>query len=496
MKSSEPQLKTTAPLTGWPGGQYQPLAPEAVERIIAGALEVLERAGIYVGSDTAIKAFRRHGVRIEETRRIAYLPAELVQECLARAPRPVTLYGREERHHCCLQGQQVHVGTGGTALYVLDLETGKRRRSTLSDVAACARLCDALENVHIFTINVFPNEIEHVDDIDINRFYWAIANTSKHVMGGCYSYKGMQQVVEMAQIIAGGKEALRDQPFVSFITLLISPLKIDELYGEMACYAAQQGLPVVMATEPICGTTSPVTLAGNIVMHIAEMLAGLTLVQCVNPQAPVICGSVGAITDLRTMHHVAGAIERGLIQAAIAQIAQRLDLPLYSTAGTSDAKIPDAQAAYESALSNLLVCMSGAHYIHDACGLMESDLTVSYEKMIIDNEILGMCARVLQGIEITEETLAIELICAQGPGQAYFSEEHTVKHMRQEFFQPALADREPREIWQEQGALTATERARQRARALLASHQPLPLSEHVHAAICARFPNIRKKEST
>jgi len=249
----------------------------------------------------------------------------------------------------------------------------------------------------------------------------------------------------MAEMIAGGREALRQVPFISFITLIISPFKIDRNYGEMLCYLSSKGLPVVVPTEPMCGTTAPVTLAGNILTHVAETLAGITLVQCIKRGAPGICGSVGSISDLRTMGNLGGAIERGMINAAVAQMAQYFQIPVYSTAGTSDAKDVDIQAAFESAMSSLLVAMSGANYIHDIAGLMEADLTVSYEKLVIDNEILGMCQRVIRGIEVNDDTLATELMIEKGPGKDFLAEEHTVRHMREEFFIPRLANRSKRE---------------------------------------------------
>ena len=166
--------------------------------------------------------------------------------------------------------------------------------------------------------------------------------------------------------------------------------------------------------------------------------------QSVRKGAPGICGSVGSVPDLRTMDHLGGPIERAMLNAAVSQVAQYFKMPLYSTAGTSDAKEMDIQAAYESAMSSLLVAMSGANYIHDIAGLMEADLTVSYEKLVIDNEILGMCQRVLRGIEVSDETLAVDLMIEKGPGQNYFTEEHTIRHMRQEFFTPRLANRKKR----------------------------------------------------
>jgi trimethylamine--corrinoid protein Co-methyltransferase len=220
---------------------------------------------------------------------------------------------------------------------------------------------------------------------------------------------------------------------------------VDKDYGEMTCFFARKGLPVVVPTEPMCGTTAPITLAGNVLTHTAETLAGIALVQAVNKGAPGICGSVGSISDLRSMSNLGGPIERGMLNAAVAQMAQHFKIPFYGTAGTSDAKDVDVQAAYESAMSSLIVAMSGANYIHDIAGLMEFDLTVSYEKLVIDDEILGMCQRVLRGIEVDDETLGTEMLMQKGPGKDYLAEPHTVKHMRDEFFMPKLANREKRE---------------------------------------------------
>lgn len=429
---------------GLPGGCYKPLKETEVPKVAEAALRILEKSGVAVYSPTARDAFLANGATIDPDSLVVKLPRGMVEDAVASAPSSVTLASRDNKHDVVLEQNRVHYGTGGTAIYVLDPETGRRRPSTLADVSLNGKLADKLENVHLFTINVFPNDIKEKDEIDVNRFFSSLDNTTKHVMGGIYSLEGCRQVVRMAEIIAGGPDRLRARPFVSFITLIISPFKIDQEYGEMTCFLARKELPVVVPTEPICGTTSPITLAGNVLTHTAETLAGITLVQCVKRGAPAIAGSVGSTCELSTMNHLGGPVERAMINAAVAQMAQYFQLPLYSTAGASDALEVDIQAAYESALSNLLVAMSGANYIHDALGLMEADLTVSYEKMVMDNEILGMCQRVLRGIEVTDETLAADLIIAKGPGDNYLTEEHTVRHMRSEFFLPRLANRAKR----------------------------------------------------
>ena len=479
-------------IAGIPASPYRPLDEGGVRRVADAAFEVLAKSGMAVYSDTAFEALCAAGAQGDAESRIVRFPRSLVEDAIDSNPSSITLFSRDGENDAVLERDRVHYSTGGTAIYVLDPDTGQRQPSTTEDVILNARMVDALENIHAFTINVFPNEIDQKDHIDLNRFFHALDNTTKHVMGGVYSLKGCQDVVRMAQMIAGSEAALREKPFVSFITLIISPFKIDNDYGEMTCYLAKEGLPVVVPTEPICGTTSPITLAGNVLTHVAETLGGIALVQSVNKGAPGICGSVGSITNLQTMDHLGGPIERAMINAAVAQMAQHFEIPLYSTGGTTDSKEVDIQAAYESAMSSLLVAMSGANYIHDIAGLMESDLTVSYEKLAMDNEILGMCQRVLRGIEANDETMATELIIEKGPGKDFMMEEHTLRHMRDEFFVPELANRQKR------GSMSRGDNALVRARLLVKEIRSAPrtdrLAPDVRDRILERFPEVRSAD--
>ena len=468
---------------------YRPLSNADVRRIANAAFEVLERSGMEVHSPTAFDAYVAAGAQGNEETGVVRLPRSLVEDAVASNPSSITLYSRDGECDAVLEKNRVHYGTGGTAIYVLDPDTGERRPSTTNDVILNARMVQALDNIHVFTVNVFPNEIEDKNEIDVNRFFHSLDNTTKHVMGGIYSLDGCKDVVRMAEMIAGGAGELRSRPFVSFITLIISPFKIDKDYGEITCYLASEGLPVVVPTEPICGTTSPITLASNVLTHIAETLAGITLVQCVRKGAPGICGSVGSITNLQTMDHLGGPIERAIINAAVSQLAQHFEIPLYSTGGTSDAKAVDIQAAYESAMSSLLVAMSGANYIHDIAGLMEADLTVSYEKLVMDNEILGMCQRVLRGIEVNDDTLALDLMIEKGPGKDFLAEEHTVRHMRNEFFAPTLANRNQREG--PASSDDALSRARRFVDGVRAVDSTPLLAADVRQEVLKKFPEIR-----
>ena len=201
------------------GGQYTPLSDAQVKRIHDGALRILGKSGVKVFTKTGREHFKRAGAEVDEETCIVRIPRAMVEDAIASAPHRVVLCGRDPRHDAVLENSNVYLGTGGTAINVLDLETGKRRPSTNEDTRLIARLVDALDNIHVFTINVYPNDIKNVDEVDVNRFYSSLTNTTKHVMGGIYSPKGMREVIEMASLIAGGIEKLRERPFISFITL-------------------------------------------------------------------------------------------------------------------------------------------------------------------------------------------------------------------------------------------------------------------------------------
>jgi len=205
----------------------------------------------------------------------------------------------------------------------------------------------------------------------------------------------------------------------------------------------------------------------------------------------VICGYVGTVTDPRTMGYLAGAVEMGLLNAAAAQLAQFWHIPFYATAGMTDAKIPDAQCGYESALTTLLVAMAGANYIHDTAGLLDFALTMSYEKVVVDNEINGMVLRALRGITADAEHIALDLIKEVGPGGDFLAQPHTVRHMRQELLLPRLSDRQPYEDWMRAGGKDTRQRANEMAREILAAPPAQVIPEERRGELKAALPNLR-----
>ena len=475
------------------GGQLRLFNDDELKSIHESVVELLEQTGMKVKSEEAFKIFKEKGAIVDEESGIVKIPRAMLEEAIAGAPSKVTLYGREEKHDLLLENARTHLGTGGTVMYTLDMETGKRRKTTTHDIRDYALMTDALENISFFVINNYPSDVPD-QDADINRFYWAITNTSKHVMGGMYTMEGLRNAITIAEEIAGGPEKLCSRPFVSFITLMVSPLVMDGTYTDFLIEVARRGLPLAVPSEPLAGATSPVTLAGTIALNIAESLAGLALAQLIKPGLPTLLGSTSSIMDMQQGIYVAGAIESAMINAGCAQMAQYYKLPVYATGGMTDSKLNDSQAGYESALTGMTVALSGANYIHDAFGLLEHCTTLSYPKMVTDNEIVGNVYRVMRGIDVNSHTLALEEIKEVGPGGHFLAHHHTVENVRKEFYIPKLSDRRVRQSWEAAGSRDSAARAHETAKTILAEHRAAPVDFKVRESIRKEFPGIKGEE--
>jgi len=416
------------------------------------------------------------------------LPQKMIEDAVDRAPSSVLLAGRDPEHDLHLEDKKVHIGTGGAALQVLDLESEEIRSALLEDVAHMARVVDALENIHFYLLPIYPTDIPE-DQVEISKYYASVANTTKHVQGGVYTVQGIRDVIDMCQHIVGGEKALRERPIVSFITSwMVSPLSFAEDVTTLLMEICRQRIPVVLSSAPMAGSTAPVTLAGMLAQLNAEQLAGLTLTQLTQPGCPVVIGPIPATSDMRTGKYLGGSIELGMTNAAITQLAHYYQLPIYNSAGMTDAKTPDIQAGVEKTQSVIQVALAGANFIHHAAGMLEDMSTIAYEQFVIDNDILGMAMRAVRGIQVTEETLALEVIDRVGPGNHYLADDHTYQHMRTEHFYPSeIIDRQDREGWTADGKLTARQRARTIVRDLLSNHQPTPLDADVDQWIKDHF---------
>jgi len=471
---------------GLVGGQYKPLTDEQVKQIHEASLAVLARTGVQVEETEALRLFTEAGANVEGNR--VRLPQSLIEDAVDKAPSRVVLAGRDPDNDLILEDARVYIGTGGAALSVLDMETGETRKAVLRDVADMARIVDVLDNIHFYLMPVYPTDMTK-ENVDINSYYISLANTTKHVQSGVYTVQGIRDVVEMCERITGGSEPLRERPIVSFITCwMVSPLKFATDVTTLLIETCRQRIPVVLSAAPMAGSTAPVTLAGMLAQLNAEQLAGLALTQLAQPGCPVLLGPIPATADMRSGKYLGGSVELGLTNAAITQLAHFYQVPIYNSAGMTESKIPDIQAGMEKAQSLIQVALAGANFIHHAAGMLENMSTIAYEQFVIDNELLGMAMRAVRGIEVNDDTLALEVIDRVGPGGHYLMDEHTMRYMRTEHYYPsAIFDRQGREMWEKAGATDAWTRAKEVARRILAEHRPEPLDPATDAWIRERF---------
>ena len=474
---------------GLPGGRYRPLAEEDVQRIHNAALTVLEQTGVEVQESECRQIFAQAGATVEAARNRVFIPRHMVEQALKLANRDVVLYSRDGRTDLHLRSRRVHLGTGGAAVLVLDLESGQARQSRLRDLYDIGRLVDTLDNIHFYLRPVVARDLDN-ESIDINTFYACLAGTGKHVMGGCYFPRKVADVLRLGSLLAGSQEAFLARPFLSFnLGWVVSPLRFAPETVETLTAAVRAGIPVALVSAPQAGATAPASLVGTLVQVTAEELAGLTYVMLVKPGHPLLMGGMPLVTDLRTGGTSGGSAELALMNAASAQMCQFYGLPIYNTCGLTDSKLPDAQAGFEKGLTVAVTALAGAEYNHHSAGMLESMLCVAYESYVIDDDMNAQVMRLVRGLEVSDDTLSVDVIheiCTDGPGH-YLGHEQTLRLMNSEFYYPHTADRATRADWEARGSLDMRERARQQARETLRSHYPPPIPAEVDAAIRGAF---------
>ena len=472
------------------GGQYLPLSEKQLKTIHEASLDILEKTGFTyeTGLDNTLSMLENAGMTVDRERARIFFPRDKVMELAARAPEQVVMYSRDGKNDLDLTKHQVHLGTGGAAIKILDLETGKDRPSTLKDLYQLGRLVDQLDNIHFFLRPCIPTDIP-ATAYDVNVFYTCLKATAKHVMAGVNDVEEFHKVLDLASMVAGGMEELQKKPFISIITsFAISPLKLDTETTLIMQEAVRNRIPVALSCAPMAGSTSPITMAGTLAQIHAEQLAGISICQLTNPGAPILYGGIPGMANLRTMGYRGGGVECGMMNAAIHQLAHYMKVPNYNSSGLSDSKVPDAQAGWEKAMTTLLAAMGGSNYIHHAAGMLESMIAVAYEQYVIDDEIIGMSCKVLKGIDVDPEHLALEVIDSVGPGGNFMTSPHTMEHMRKEYFEGnGVSDAKSRDKWTDEGSQDAYKRARAIAKKILAQEEKSYISEEVDKGIRNKF---------
>lgn len=459
--------------------QFQVLSAWKIERIYEAALECLDRTGVNVLNDEAREILAHAGAQIDGLR--VRIPPSLIREAVASSPSSFTLWGRDGRASLQVAPGSVYFGPGPTCTYFVDPHSGMRRKSRRGDAALTAQVCDALDNIdYVMGLGLISDVTPSL--APVYEFAEMVVNTGKPILPWAYSADNVSDIYQIAVTVAGGQEALRRQPFIALFTTFQSPLVQTKEDLANALWAVEREIPIVYLGGGTAGTTAPVTGAGSLVITLAGALSGLCIMQLKKPGAPVCIGGVPQAMDLRAAWPTYGSPEMSLYSAALSEICRHLGVPFMGTAGASEAKVLDLQAAIESTFQVILSSLSSATLIHDL-GFLDCAGIGSLESLVMNDEIISMARRLLRGIEVNDDTLMLDLIDHVGPAGEFMSHKITARRCRAEIWNPRLMDRQPWVNWELDGSQTMHDRVRTRLGELLATHKPPSLPDRAQEAI-------------
>ncbi len=470
--------------------QFRVLSDRQIEKVYLATLECLNRTGVEVRNAEARELLAATGARADGTR--VRIPPHIIQDAIAAAPRSFTLWGRNGEHRIQVVPDRVYFGPGPTCTYFVDPETGERRKVRHGDPGLTALVCDALENIdYVMGLGLISDVTPTL--APVYEYAEMVANTVKPILPWAYSVANVADIYQIAVAVSGSEAAFRQRPHFAFFATFQSPLvQTDEDLANVL-WAADHDVPIVYLGGGTVGSTAPVTGAGTLVITLAGALSGLAIIQLKKRGAAVCVGGVPQAMDLRTGRPSYGSPEMSLLSAALADVCRYLGLPLMGTAGASEAKPLDLQAAIESTVQVVLSGLSGATLVHDV-GFLDCADVGSLESLVMNDEIIAMVRRIMRGVEVSDDTLMLDLIDKVGPGGEFMSERHTARHCRAEIWTPTLMDRDPWVTWEAAGAQTMLDRIRAKLREILATHQPPPLPAGVAEKIEAILREAEARE--
>ena len=474
---------------GLEGGRFNPLSPQAEDRIHAAVLDALEQIGLADAPPSGIEYMTNAGAILSNDGRLRF-PRSLIEDTIARANRSITLYGRDPKHDLELSGSRVHYGTAGAAVHVVDVDGRAYRESTVQDLFDAARITDTLDNIHFLQRPMVCRDIPDNRELDLNTVYACSAGTTKHIGTSFTEPNFAADALEMLHLIAGGEDAWRARPFMSNSNcFVVPPMK----FATESCLVMERciagGMPILLLSAGQAGATAPAPIAGAIVQAVAECLAGLVYVNAVQPGHPAIFGTWPFVSDLRTGAMSGGSGEQALLSAGCAQMHRYYDLPGGAAAGIADAKLPDMQAGWEQATSNVMAGLSGLNMVYEAAGMHASLLGFCLESLILGDDLIGQALRCVRGIEVTEDTVSVDVIratCLEGPGH-YLGSDQTLALMQTEYVYPTLGDRTSPKEWEELGKPDLLQKATARKSEILSRPSAARFDPAIDSVIRDRF---------
>ncbi|GAB4431632.1 MAG: trimethylamine methyltransferase family protein [Chloroflexi bacterium OHK40] len=469
------------------------LDPEQLERIHDASMRIVEEIGLDFLDPEALAIWEQAGARVDHSAQHVWIDRGLLLEAVARAPSEFTLRARNPAHNVRVGGRRtVFVSTSGTA-FVSDLERG-RRPGTLADLHELAKIVQMCPPIHVLESQITEPQDVPVQHRHLERGLAIFTLSDKPVAQAAHGRRVAEDCLAMAAIVFGGMEEVRRQPVFAAIVNANSPLRWDtSMVGGLLTYA-RGGQPLVVTPFILAGAMSPITMAAAMAQQNAEALAAIALAQIVNPGVPIIYGGFTTNTDMASGGPAFGTPEGAWAFFAGAQLARRYGLPYRGSGGLNTSKLPDAQAAYETQMCLWPNVLSHTNWLQHAAGWLESGLVCSYEKLVLDVEGLAAMQHLMRPVEVSEATLALDMIREVGPGGHHFGTAHTAARYQSEFFRPIIADRQNIGMWEEQGRQDAAQRAARLWRELLAGYEQPPIDAAVAEELRA-FVARRKAET-
>lgn len=465
------------------------LTQEQVDEFHLAALDVLERTGVEVHEESVIEMLSGAGCRVENNLRVR-IPSYLVEESLQSLPKRVVLTNRNGERRLFLEDRKSYWGTGSDVPFILDSFTGARRQTTLKDVEQVSRLVDALENFDFLMCMGVAHDLPHTI-ADKHHFATMVANTVKPIVFTASSKENLDDIYRMACMVSGSEEELRRNMFIAHYTEPISPLVHPKDSLEKLLICVDKGIPVIYTSASTTSQNGPATLAGALVLSVARMLSGFVIGQLRRKGAPMIVTFHGSSMNPRNAIHLYASPEHVILQAAGKDMADHYGIPTWGRAGCTESKVVDQQAGFEAGYEILMQALSGENLIHDV-GYLESGLTASWDSIVMCNDFIGAAKRVVHGFEMSEESMALDVIDRVGPSGHYLTDPHTLAHFRQETWMPDILDRNNYDTWKTNGETTLLDRANARVKKILETHKPAPLDREVIKALTA----IADKDNT
>ena len=451
---------------------FRILTDDQIEELHHAALEILERTGVAVNHAEARELLGSSGARIDKSN--VRIPSCLVEEAIRSAPKRITIADRNGQRRIFLEGKNVYFGSTVASPNYIDPYTRLVRRFTRSDLEKTIAVSDHLANIRLIGMGTF------ISDVPIRLsgkvvFKEILKNSTKPIFFEALSLEDLKDCIEMATLVSGGPESLKRDPFIIHYSEQISPLIHTEEGVDKLLLCADCEIPLIYTPMPMLGQSAPATFAGILAQNTAEVLSGLVISQLRRKGAPFIFGGIPSILDMKTTLNSYGAAELDLLCAALTEVSHYYGLPMFGTAGCSDAKVVDEQTAVEVSISCLMSSLSGANLVHDV-GLIGGGLTVSLETTVLADEVIEMIKHILRGIDINSETLALDLIDRVGPGGSFIAEDHTYRHFRECWYSD-LFDRGTYERWETQGRMRLSDRINRRVIEILEQHESQPLPD-------------------